>query len=148
MFEYIIRPAKKEDFPGIRALINAVRINPTGLVWRRFLVATSKDGRLVGCGQIKLHADGSKELASIAVQPQFRGQGVARAIIENLLQREPFRPLFLMCRAQLEPLYTKFGFQSVFFDDLPPYFKRIKRLEEIFNKMAKSGDRLIIMRSD
>ena len=65
--EFTVRPATREDFPAIRSLIHTVRINPTGLGWRRFLVAVTPQGRLLGCGQIKLHADGSREMASIAV---------------------------------------------------------------------------------
>ena len=113
MVDFMVRPAERQDFPKIRALIRTVSINPTGLDWKHFLVAVSPDNTLLGCGQIKPHFDGSRELASIAVQEQARGQGVARAVIQELLAREKMRPLYLMCRARLEPLYVKFGFHSI-----------------------------------
>jgi N-acetylglutamate synthase-like GNAT family acetyltransferase len=146
MVNYVVRPATRQDFPEIRALIHAVSINPTGLAWRHFLVAVIPENTLLGCGQIKPHFDGSRELASIAVQEQARGQGVARAIIQELLAREKTRPLYLMCRARLEPLYIKFGFCAIGLDEMPVFFQRITRAERIFNSRAPAEDRLMIMR--
>ena len=146
MVDFVIRPATRQDFTAIRALIHAVSINPTGLDWRRFLVAVTPDNTLLGCGQIKPHSDGSRELASIAVQVQARGQGVARAVIVELLAREKTRPLYLMCRARLVPLYVKFGFHVIKLDEMPVYFQRISRAERIFNAKASADDRLKVMR--
>ena len=78
---FTLRRATNYDFPAIKNLIDAVEINPMGLDWRRFIIAVDKDDHLVGCGQVKQHKDGSLELASIAVQPDWRKQGVARAIV-------------------------------------------------------------------
>jgi len=145
MVDFMVRPATRQDFPKIRALIHTVSINPTGLDWKHFLVAVLPDNTLLGCGQIKPHFDGSLELASIAVQEQARGQGVARAVIQELLAREKMRPLYLMCRARLEPLYVKFGFHSIVSEEMPVYFKRVNRAERIFNSKAPAEDRLMIM---
>lgn len=146
MVDFEIRPATRQDFQEIRRLIHAVAINPTGLDWRHFLVAISTDNTLLGCGQIKAHFDGSRELASIAVQEQARGQGIARAIIQELLVREKARPLYLMCRARLGPLYVKFGFGAISQAEMPVYFQRISRAERIFNSKADAEDRLMVMR--
>lgn len=146
MMNFVVRPASQAEFPKIRALIHAVSINPTGLDWRHFLVAVTPDNSLLGCGQIKPHFDGSRELASIAVQELARGQGMARAVIQELLARETMRPLYLMCRARLQPLYMKFGFHAIGLSEMPPYFQRISRAERIFNSRAPSADRLMIMR--
>jgi N-acetylglutamate synthase-like GNAT family acetyltransferase len=146
LVDYKIRKATKEDFPEIRKLILEVHINPTGLDWRHFLVAVTLEDKVLGCGQIKTHFDGSRELASIAVQEQARGQGVAREVIEELLACETKRPLYLMCRARLESLYSKFGFRRIGLNDMPPYFRRISRVEHIFASRARSVDRLSVMR--
>jgi len=66
-------------------LINRVGINPLGLDWKRFIVAETHYGGFIGCGQLKPPKDSSLELASIAVDASYRGQGVARAMIEHLL---------------------------------------------------------------
>jgi GNAT superfamily N-acetyltransferase len=110
------------------------------------LVAVLPNNTLLGCGQIKPHFGGSLELASIAVQERARGQGVARAIIQELLEHEKTRPLYLMCRARLELLYVKFGFHAIGPEDMPVYFQRISRAERIFNSKARAEDRLMIMR--
>lgn len=146
--EFSVRPATRDDFPVIRSLINTVQINPTGLEWRRFLVVVTSQGNLLGCGQIKPHADRSHEIASIAVQEQARGQGVARAVIEALLKLEVERALYLMCRARLKSLYIKFEFHAIRLVEMPPYFQRIGRIERVFNSMAQPDDRLLVMRLD
>ena len=145
MAEYILRPAEQGDFPAIRSLIHTVQINPFGLDWRHFIVAVTASGLLLGCGQVKIHADGSRELASIAVQESTRGQGIARAIIEELLRQEAHRPLYLMCRARLETLYAKFGFRAIGAEEMSPYFRKIKRAEQIFNAHGEPEDRLLVM---
>jgi N-acetylglutamate synthase-like GNAT family acetyltransferase len=144
--EFRLRPAERIDFPAIRSLINTVGINPTGLYWRRFIVAISTQGELLGCGQIKPHSDGSVELASIAVTQKARGAGIARAIIEKLISRETIRPLYLMCRAKLEPLYNKFDFRVINVEEMPKYFQRIHHLAKVFNFKSPPEDQLIVMR--
>jgi N-acetylglutamate synthase-like GNAT family acetyltransferase len=144
-WRYSLRRATAGDAPAIRQIISAVNNNPLGLDWQRFVIATDDQGRLVGCGQVKTHRDGSLELASIAVQPEWRGRGIARAIIEHLLQGYPGR-LYLTCRSELGPLYRKFGFEPVQLAELPPYFKRIRRIVTVFNKLSHREDRLLVMR--
>lgn len=146
MDKILLRQATREDQAAIRRLIHDVQINPTGLKWNRFLVAVTPENKLVGCGQIKSHTDGSNELASIAVREHARGRGISRMIIEKLLAQDDRRPLYLMCRTRLGPLYEKFGFQAIDQDEMPLYFQRISRAERIFNKNARHEDRLLIMR--
>lgn len=146
--EFVVRPARREDFPAIRALIWSVRINPFGLDWRRFLVAVSPSGEVLGCGQIKLHRRGVRELASIAVRPEARRQGVARAIIEALVRQEAHRPLYLMCRASLEGFYARFGFQTVAQQEMPPYFRRLVCLVNGLRLLGFRMEELRIMRLD
>jgi amino-acid N-acetyltransferase len=146
--DFIIRSATQEDFPDIRSLIHAVHINPTGLYWKRFQVALSPQGSLLGCGQIKRHSDGSREMASIAVKPEERGKDIARAVILTLLKLEPERPIYLMCRTRLDSFYQKFGFKSIYMTAMPPYFRRIARVERLLNSSSRAEDRLLVMRLD
>ena len=82
---FTLRPATLDDASAIRNIISQVRINPLALDWHRFVLAIDTYGLVVGCGQVKPHSDGSLELASIAVLPDWRSKGVARRIIEYLL---------------------------------------------------------------
>lgn len=144
---FSLRTTTAEDAKGIRRIINLVQINPTGLSWRRFIVAVDEQARddIIGCGQVKAHKDGSLELASIAVLPEWRGRGVARAIIEQLLRQYRGR-LYLTCRSHLEPLYQKFGFQAIGIDEMPPYFQRISHLAAVYNRLTHQPDHLSVMR--
>src|SRR5512142_2915329 len=97
-----IRKATAADARAIRKLIWRVKINPTRLDWRRFVVAVDEHDRLLGCGQVKPHGDGTREMASIAVQPEQQGQGIGRAIVERILAENEL-PLYLTCRSENEP---------------------------------------------
>jgi N-acetylglutamate synthase-like GNAT family acetyltransferase len=119
----VIRVASAADQPAIRRIVRDANINPFSLDWRRFLVA-ERDGRIIGVGQVKPHGDGSRELASIAVLPDWRGRGIASAVIQALLARES-GPLYLTCRSPLESFYLRFGFQRIERDEMSPYFRRI-----------------------
>jgi len=141
----MIRPAEISDQQVIHKLIRQAHINPTGLAWERFLVAVDQHGKVIGCGQIKPHSDGSRELASIAVIPEYRQQGIASALIEQLLAKSTGE-LYLMCRSSLGPFYARFGFQPVEGEDLPPYFKRMKRLARLIKSLDKNGETLLVMK--
>lgn len=141
----ILRPATKEDFPAIRALIHAVKINPMGLDWRHFIVAIADRGEFIGCGQIKPHGDGSRELASIAVVTAWRGQGVATKIIENLLEGVE-SPIYLTCQDSLGAFYEKFGFRSIKLDEMSPYFRRLSRLAKTVGLILRMEDGLLVMK--
>jgi GNAT superfamily N-acetyltransferase len=124
-----------------------VHINPTGLDWRRFVVAVDGSGRLLGGGQIKPHGDGTRELASIAVWPEYRGQGIARAVIEYLLEHNP-PPLYLTCRTPLEALYSKFGFTPLADGQMTPYFRRLSRAFGVLARIFPHRIGLSVMRWD
>lgn len=145
MTDLIFRPATDADAAAIKSLVRSVRINPMDLDWRRFLIAATAEGEVVACGQVKPHSDGTLELASIAVLPEWRGRGVARAIIERLLAVSP-RPLFLTCRSGLETFYVKFGFRTLAVDELTPYFRRIQKLASAMMGIFREGETLLVMK--
>jgi N-acetylglutamate synthase-like GNAT family acetyltransferase len=140
---FSLRHAQKADAHAIRRLIWQMRLNPTSLDWRRFWVAVDHQDRVIGCGQIKPHSDGSFELASIAVEPDHQRQGVGKALIERLISgyqtTHPGQPLYLTCRPRMEAYYRRYKFDLVKGDELPPYFRRIRRLagriKRIFPRM-------------
>jgi len=145
MTNYDIRPALEVESTQIKDLINLVGINPTGLDWKRFVVAVNDSGQVIACGQIKPHGGDIRELASIAVHPDCRGQGLARAVIETLLRKNP-RPLYLMCMSHNGPMYEKFGFRMVEDKQLPRYFGRIKKLFDVADVLMRSGEELLVMK--
>ena len=143
MSAFTLRAARADDFPAIRRLIHESNINPMGLDWRRFLLAVDANDALLGCGQLKPHGDGVVELASIAVEPAHRKQGIARAIIEQLLERAP-RPLYLICRAPLGPFYERWGFRALELDEMPAYFRRLARMARIVAPLVGEDSGLVM----
>jgi N-acetylglutamate synthase-like GNAT family acetyltransferase len=139
------RPARETEAAQIRDLIHSVGINPLGLDWKRFVVAADEQDEMIGCGQLKPHGSDILELASIAVYPEHRGKGIARAIIEHLLQASP-RPLYLMCESALGPLYERFGFREISYAEMPRYFQRISKLAGLATTLARREERLLIMK--
>ena len=145
MINYTIRPARELESSRIRGLIHLVGINPVGLDWRRFVVAVNDRDEMIGCGQLKPHGTEILELASIAVNPEYRGNGVARAIIEHLLKDSP-RPIYLMCESSLGSLYEKFGFRGIPYEEMPRYFQRISKLAGLAATLARREERLLVMK--
>jgi len=139
-----LRKADQDDSAAIRSLVLEGGINPTGLDWTRFVVATDQSGTVIGCGQLKPHRDGSLELASLAVMETQRGRGIARALIEHLIAQED-GTLYLMCRSGLGPLYEKFGFYPLEYDEMPRYFQRVSKLVGVLNAVRKTNETLLVM---
>lgn len=146
MNEYRIRPATRRDRSAIRRLVWKVRINPFRLHWRNFIVAVSGDGTIVGCGQLKPHGTHTTELASIAVEEEYRKRGVARALIDQLSERAS-RPLYLVCLPMLCGFYTRFGFEIVDSDPLPRHFAGVRRMSRIVRLLHRSRAP-VVMRLD
>ncbi len=142
---YEIRPALESESAQIKALINLVGINPTGLDWKRFIVAVNAEGKVISCGQLKPHGSDILELASIGTLPEYRGKGLAREVIEALLAKSS-RPLYLMCIAHNGPMYEKFGFRIIEGEDMPRYFRRIKRLFDVTDVFRHSSEELLVMK--
>ena len=126
-------------------MIRLVGINPMALDWKRFVVAVNDKDEMIACGQIKPHGKDILELASIAVVPEYRQQGIARAIIEHLMQDSP-RPLYLTCVSTLEPFYQKFGFVSLSYDEMPRYYQRLSKLAVAFMNLAHRDRHLSVMK--
>lgn len=142
---FTIRPARETESAQIRDLIHLVGINPLGLDWKRFVVAVNEQDEILGCGQLKPHRPDVVELASLAVYPGQQGKGVARLIIEHLLKDSP-RPLYLMCESGLGPLYERFGFRPIPYEEMPRYFQRISKLAGLVTTLAQREERLLIMK--
>ena len=142
--EITIREATKKDRWEIRRLIRKERLNPIRLNWKRFIVAVGPGGRVIGCSQIKPQKVNCYELASLVIHPDFRGQGIARMIIECQLNSVD-EDLYLMCRESLGDFYRIFGFAPIPTSEMPRFFRRVSRIAH-FTDSFRSGEGLLIMR--
>ncbi len=140
-----LRPAQQGDAWAIRRIIWRMGLNPTSLDWHHFVVAVDAGNRLIGCGQVHRHSDGSLELASMAVEPAWRGYGIARHIMERLLEGSP-RPLYLRCAPEMQIFYEKFGFAVVPGEEMPRAFRRMWRMLAWLGERLGRGPLLLVMR--
>jgi N-acetylglutamate synthase-like GNAT family acetyltransferase len=145
MTNFTLRPARESESRQIKDLIHLVGINPMDLDWKRFIVAVNDRERVIGTGQIKPHGKEILELASIAVHPEFQGRGIARAVIEHLLKDSP-RPLFLTCLSTMEPLYRKFGFAALSYEEMPRYYQRLSKLANTMMTFTRRDERMLVMK--
>lgn len=151
-----------------------MRINPTKLDWRRFTIAVNgpvlpaserqdvsprralspngaqvsegeDSGQMIACAQLKPVPRGLTELASLAVYPKYRHQGIARALIEHLLADAP-RPVYLTCRSNLGELYEKFGFRILSENEMPPYYRRLQRFAGLMMELTRRNETLLVMK--
>ncbi len=130
----MIRSATGADQETIKKIVREAGINPLNLDWPRFLVA-DECGQIIGVGQVKPHSDGRRELASIAVIPERRGQGIGSALIEALLEQEN-GDLYLFCRPGLETYYRRFGFYKVEGNELGLSMGRMYKWGNLFMRVV------------
>jgi len=145
MTTFTIRPARESEADLIKELIHLTKLNPMGLDWKRFVTVVNDQDQVMGIGQLKPHGGDIVELASIAVFPAYRELGVARAIIEHLIQAAP-RPLYLMCESKMGPFYEKFGFQGLEYPEMPRYFQRLAKLAGLAAALARHEEKLLVMK--
>lgn len=138
-----IHAASEDDQYAITMIVRAAWLFPRDLDWQRFLLARWGQD-IIGVGQVKPHADGSRELASLAVVPEWQGNGVGGVLVRALLSREAGR-LYLMCDDSREQYYQRFGFKRLDRRAMTPYFRRFMLLAPVLKLLSLNRLRLIVM---
>lgn len=131
-----IRPARPEDQEIIVSFIRQAKLNPRNLHWERFLVA-EKDGQIIGIRQVKVHAQGTREIASGFVLPEYRRQGISARLLDELLAREA-GTLYTMVSEKRAAYYEPFGFRRVDARQLPSDFRKEYRLGRIVTSLMSA----------
>jgi amino-acid N-acetyltransferase len=147
MPDVFLRAATVEDQATIRRMIRSARLNPFGLHWQRFVMAQSGD-QVVGMGQVKILGDGTPELASLTVLPEYQGSGIGSCVVWTLIDRTP-GPLYLRCAGHNESYYLRFGFRTLAPAEMPRSLRRmytvISAVLPLANRVLGSHDRLLVM---
>lgn len=118
-----IRPAGPADAPAISRLINAFAAQnlmlPRSEAQVRaalddFLVAEDEAGRLAACGSLVSLTQDLAEVRSLAVAPEFHGNGLGSQIVGALLELARERAIDQVCALTLRPnFFQRLGFQVV-----------------------------------
>ena len=112
----IVEPALPEDLPAIAELVAAVGGDLEDLAAEQFLVGRSGQGEIIGCGRLKPYS-GFYELASLAVDQDWRNSGVGRSIVAELLTRQE-GPIYLICEDDVVEFFGRFGFTLIPMSDM------------------------------
>lgn len=124
-----IRPARQADQETIVSFVRQAKINPRNLHWENFLVA-EEDGKVIGIRQVKVHSQGTREVASGFVLPEYRRRGISAQLMNELLAHQA-GPLYTMVSEKRAGYYEQFGFRRVDVDQLPADFLREYRIGRI-----------------
>ena len=124
-----IRRALEDDQLAITGMVRRARLNPAHHDWDRFVIAVL-DRRTVGAGQLRLHSDNSLELASLVVEPDARGLGIASRIVEALLADERCQVHTLIDRRYVDH-FARWGFVRVDPSLLPRSVHRTYRIGRV-----------------
>jgi N-acetylglutamate synthase-like GNAT family acetyltransferase len=138
-----IRSATAADQDIIRHIVRIGELPPYSLRWQQFLVA-EQDGRVIGVGQIRRHGR-YNELGSLAVLPEYRGQGVGAQLIAAL-EAQAGLPLYLFCQEPVETYYRRFGYRRIRFLEAPGPLKALALIG--FTLPRLFGVRIRLMRKD
>ena len=87
--------------------------------FREFVVA-EHDGRIVGCGGLRLYTHELGEIVALGVSAESHGLGVGRLIVETLLAQANVLGLKQVIALTLQPgFFAKLGFRQVDVADYP-----------------------------
>lgn len=129
----IIRKATSDDIWSIRLLVLKAKLDPTQIRFSQFWVI-EWEKKIVACGQLRKF-DGVQELGSLVVTPAWINRTLGSFLTLHLI-REATQPLYLECLGQrLVKFYTKFGFVTIAFEDLPLKLKGKFGLSQLGKKL-------------
>lgn len=118
--EISFRDATAHDDETIKQMIRRARLDITSLKWQNFRVA-EHNGQICAIGQVKRYPN-ANELGSLVTLREYRGQGIAGTLINQLEEKVGF-PLYLLCEAKMEAYYNRFGYQTISWFDAPTVLK-------------------------
>lgn len=122
IIEIAIRPTSTADLPAVEDLLTRSKLPLDGVKESlgSFVVA-DQDGKLVGVAGLEKRGDYGL-LRSAAVDPEWRGRGLGRALVEKVItgaRSDGLRALYLLTTTA-EGYFPSFGFQPTTREAVPP----------------------------
>jgi len=107
-----LRTALPEDAEWVGEQYAAIGFLPSDLD-RDTVVLAEVEGIRAGMGRLVPVGEGAFELGGMFVPDAFRGMGIARAIVDELIRRAGDAEVYCVPFADLEALYAAAGFRRV-----------------------------------
>lgn len=107
----LVRTARPDELGWMNEQYRQVRFIPSDV--HDTMMIAELDGERAAFGRLVEAGDHAYELGGIYVFEAFRGRGVARAIVEELIRRGAGREIYCIPFADLEALYAAAGFRRV-----------------------------------
>jgi len=116
-------PARPHDLRGALDLLGRSELTERDVSegWGHYFVVREDDGRVVGVAGLELHGENGL-LRSVAVDDDYRGQGLAAALIEAVFQRAArvgLRSVYLLTTTARD-YFVRRGFADCSRDAAPP----------------------------
>ncbi len=132
MDEIVIAAAKETDVTAIKLILQANELPVQGVDdhWRTFLVARDGD-RMIGCGGAETYPVAAL-IRSIAVLAEYRGHGLGRRLVRQLLDRLAARGLreFYVLTTNAEEYFRKRGFKKIERDEVHPQLLASRQFQD------------------
>lgn len=114
--------ATLDDTKTLMEILRSVRGDTKDISGEQFVIAKDAE-KIIGCTRIKQLSD-CLELASVAVLPEHRKQGVGLELVKHILGTDSRRPVYLLCFAETCNFYKKAGFDIIDLNLLPNSLKQ------------------------
>jgi amino-acid N-acetyltransferase len=119
-------PARPHDLRGALDLLGRAELTDQDVSdgWGHYFVVREDDGRVVGVAGLELHGEDGL-LRSVAVEPDYRGQGLAAALVEAALERAArvgLRAVYLLTTTARD-YFARRGFSDCPREAAPPLIR-------------------------
>ncbi len=115
-------PARPFDLPGALDLLGRSELTEQDVAerWGHYFVVREDDGRVVGVAGLEIHGDDGL-LRSVAVDADYRGQGLAASLVEAAMERAKrvnLRSVYLLTTSARD-YFARRGFADCPRDEAP-----------------------------
>jgi len=114
----VYKKAVEADAARILELLEVNDGDRENFSFDQFVVAKDDDV-VIGCIRIKELVSGTLELASLVVDENYRGKGIGKKLVQEIIKQYKKRPVYLLCALENSDFYQKSGFNIVSNEILP-----------------------------
>lgn len=135
-----VSPARHADLRGLVELLGASvpdcipqTVWELPWTWHHYRVVRTPEGRIVGAGSLQPLPRRRAEVRGLTVARGWRGHGIARTLLHDLIERAERQGLEVVCVTRSPDFFARFGFH----DTSPSWLDTHHRRSIPTNEQAK-----------